>query len=324
MGESSPFSSRSTKSLACATSSACHSSSSVASGLPYRRFVATVPAKRYGFCGTSPTVLASSSRLDGRHVHAVDEDLAVGGVEQPGDQPEKRRLAAARRPDHGGRLTRPRHQVDGPQHRLLGTRVAEPAAADLQVAVAPQLHDGRGRRHHAAGGVQDLLDALGADLRARHHHEHEGGHHHGHHDLHEVGEERGQITDLHAPAVDPVRTEPHHGDRRQVHDGHDDREHQRQQPAGAQRHLGQIGVRLPEALLLVVVPYEGADHAVAGDLLAQHPVHGVQADLHGAEQRPQPPDDQRHARYRGPAPRRPAPRTAARPGRAPGRCRPRT
>ena len=37
---------------AWAISSACHNSSSVASGRPKRRFDATVPEKRNGFCGT--------------------------------------------------------------------------------------------------------------------------------------------------------------------------------------------------------------------------------------------------------------------------------
>ena len=45
---------------------------------------------------------------------------------------------------------------------------------------------------------------------------------------------------------------------------------------------------LAEAVLLVLVADEGADHPDAGDLLAQHPVHRVDAHLHRAEQRPHP------------------------------------
>ena len=153
--------------MACATSSACHSSSSVASGLPYRRLVATVPEKRYGFCGTSPTVLGEQRRLEVAHVHAVDEDLAVGRVEEPRYEPEQRRLAAARRPDDRGRLARPGHQVDDLQHRLLGARVAEPGASVSVTGIAmlggvgvlPSVASGDGgdRRHRdsttAAGSV---------------------------------------------------------------------------------------------------------------------------------------------------------------------------
>ncbi len=54
MGASRPSGIASTKSRAWATSSASHSSSSVALGLPYLRLLATVPVNRYGFCGTRP------------------------------------------------------------------------------------------------------------------------------------------------------------------------------------------------------------------------------------------------------------------------------
>ena len=55
MGASSPPSISVTKSRAWAISRASHSSSSVASSRPRRRLEATVPAKRKGFCGTSPS-----------------------------------------------------------------------------------------------------------------------------------------------------------------------------------------------------------------------------------------------------------------------------
>ncbi len=51
----------STKSRACAISSASHSSSSVASPLPYRRLDRTVPVNRYACCGTSPILARSTS-----------------------------------------------------------------------------------------------------------------------------------------------------------------------------------------------------------------------------------------------------------------------
>ena len=64
--------SRATKSFAWATSSASHSSSSVASGLPKRRFDATVPVNRYARCGTMPIRAHSSSGSRVAHVDAVD------------------------------------------------------------------------------------------------------------------------------------------------------------------------------------------------------------------------------------------------------------
>ncbi len=155
-------------------------------------------------------------------VHAVHEHLALGGVEEAGHQTEQGRFAAAGGADDGGDLAGPRHEVDGLEDRLLGTRVAEPGFADLQVAVTPQLGHGCEGRNDARLRVEHLLDALGTDLRARHHHEHEGGHHHGHDDLHEVGEERRQIADLHAAAVDAVRAEPDHRDGGEVHHRHHD------------------------------------------------------------------------------------------------------
>ena len=61
MGASRPPSILETKSLAWATSRACHSSSSVASSRPRRRLEATVPANRKGCWGTSPICAHSAS-----------------------------------------------------------------------------------------------------------------------------------------------------------------------------------------------------------------------------------------------------------------------
>ena len=67
-----------------------------------------------------------------------------------------------------------------------------------------------------------------------------------------------------------------------------DREHQRHQLADAERHVRQLGVGPAKRSLLVLVADERADHPDAGDLLAQHPVDAVDADLHRPEQRPHP------------------------------------
>ena len=57
------------------------------------------------------------------------------------------------------------------------------------------------------------------------------------------------------------------------------------------RHAGELGVGVLEALGLVRFAHEGAHHADAGDLLAQHAVDAVDAVLHLAEERHQE-DDQ--------------------------------
>lgn len=66
IGSFSPFGFSRTKSAACAISSASHSSSSVASSRPNRRFEAIVPVNRNGRCGTSPIPFHSVSRSASR------------------------------------------------------------------------------------------------------------------------------------------------------------------------------------------------------------------------------------------------------------------
>ena len=98
------------------------------------------------------------------------------------------------------------------------------------------------RRPHVGLGVERLDDPLGADLGARHHDEHERRHHHRHQDLQQVGQERGQRADRHAAVGDQVSAEPEHGDAGEVQHQHDRGEHQRHQPAGAERHGEQVVV----------------------------------------------------------------------------------
>ena len=226
------------------------------------------------------------------HVHAVDEYLSLRHVEQSGHQMQQRRLAAAGRTDHRRRLAGLGGQRDVAQDRFLRAGVAEGGGADLEDALSTHLSYGVGRGRHTAPGVQDLLDALGAHRGPRHHDEQRHRHHHGHHDLHEVGEERRQDADSDLAVGDPVRSRPDHRDRGDVHHGHDEREHQRTQEPRPQGQVPQRRVRTPEAGPLVVVLDERPDHADAGDLLAQHPVHRVESLLHAAEQRGEPAYDQ--------------------------------
>ena len=132
----------------------------------------------------------------------------------------------------------------------LGARVVEADVAQLERAAAGELGDRRRRRSTTDdGGVEHLLDALGAHRGAGHHHRHERGHHHRHQDLHEVAEEGDQRADLHVAAVDAVGAEPEHGDARHVEHQHHDREHERH-AAGrrAATVVGEVVVGVAEAL----------------------------------------------------------------------------
>ena len=72
------------------------------------RLLATVPENRYGFCGTRPMRLHSSSGSMSRTSCAVDEHRAAGRVEEPRHQVQQRRLARAGAADDRGRLARRR------------------------------------------------------------------------------------------------------------------------------------------------------------------------------------------------------------------------
>ena len=74
-----------------------------------------------------------------------------------------------------------------------------------------------------------------------------------------------------------MAAEPDHRDAGDVHDQHHQREHRRHPAAGADRDLGEVVVGLAEALRLVRLADERADHPDAGDLLAQDPVDLVDA-----------------------------------------------
>jgi hypothetical protein len=81
IGDASPCGIAETKSLACAISSAAQSCSSVASGLPNRRFDATVPVNRYARCGTMPIRAHSSSGSRSRtSIPSIRTVPAVGSL----------------------------------------------------------------------------------------------------------------------------------------------------------------------------------------------------------------------------------------------------
>src|SRR6185312_8840980 len=138
--------------------------------------------------------------------------------------------------------------------------------------------------------VQDLVDAFGAHRGAGDHHGHERAHHDRHEDLQQVLQEGGERADLHVAVGHAVAAEPEHGGGGQVQDHPDEREHQHEELADADADIGQALIGGVEALGLIGLADERADHADAYDLLAQHAVDGVDALLHQAEQRHEEPD----------------------------------
>ena len=128
------------------------------------------------------------------------------------------------------------------QHRRVGAGVGELDAAELQLAAPVELGDRLGGRDDGRLGVEHLGDPVGAHRGARHHHQHEGRHHHRHQDLHEVGQEGRQGTDLHLAGVDAVAAEPEHGDAGHVQDQHHRREHRGHPATGAHRDVGEVVV----------------------------------------------------------------------------------
>ena len=167
---------------------------------------------------------------------------------------------------------------------LLGTRVGESDVAHFQLAAAvpseaAQL-TGCTRRPDARLRVQHLADPVRGDGGARDHHGHERGHHDGHQDLHQVAQERDQRAHLHGAVLDPERAEPDHRHAGDVQHQHHHGERERHQPAGTQRGVRDVVVGLGEAGGLDVLAHERAHHADAGELLAEHPVDGVDPHLH--------------------------------------------
>ena len=202
-------------------------------------------------------------------------------------------LPAARGADDRGDLARARREADVAKDGVLGAGVAELDVAELDVA-----GDVRARRDGCGGvadgrlDVEDGLDALGRGGGARDHREHHGAHHDGHEDHRDVGEVRGEVADGHRTARDPHASEPHHGDRRQVQDAEQRRDHEGEDAVDLDRGVREVGVGDLEAALLVVVAHERANHAHARERLAGDLVDAVDLDLHRLEQRHRPRDDE--------------------------------
>ncbi len=154
-----------TKPAAWAISSACHSSSSVASGRPKRRFDATVPENRYGFCGHVADRPPQQVGVEAPHVDTVDRHGSLGGVEQSRNEVDEGRLARPGAPDDGGRPTRPHRERDVGQHRVSGAGVGEADALEVDGPVFAHRRDRIDRWGDRRIGVEDLDDAFGSDGR---------------------------------------------------------------------------------------------------------------------------------------------------------------
>ena len=91
-------------------------------------------------------------RLEVRHILAADEDAALGGLLEPGDQPQRRRLAAA-----GGAEQREERSGRNGQVELFDGGEAWKALRDPdQLEVCPALGEGPGC--HGSGPEQDGLE----------------------------------------------------------------------------------------------------------------------------------------------------------------------
>ena len=137
---------------------------------------------------------------------------------------------------------------------------------------------------HRGFGVQHLQDAVRRHCGARRQEQQHRRHHHRDEDLDQVVQEGGHLTDLDVAGVDAEGAEPDHRHRGDVHHEHGDREQQHHPAGGAQRDGVDVLVGALEALRLVVLANEGADHSDAADLFTQHPVEVVEVGLHPLEQ----------------------------------------
>ena len=124
IGASSPSSIASTKSRPWAISSACQSSSSVASGVAEAQVAGDGAREQERLLRDEPDPAPQVLAAHLADVDAVDQHLAAGGVVEARDQVDQRRLAAAGAADDRGRLARSGAERDvraGPAPRRPGS-----------------------------------------------------------------------------------------------------------------------------------------------------------------------------------------------------------
>ena len=235
MGESSCSGFASTKSRACATSSASHTSASVASGLPKRTLLPTVPENRKGFWGTNPMTRSSSSRVEVADVDAADRapappvtsnsraiDVEQRGLARAGAADDRR----GSRPASTRKLMSRSTGCSAPGNANSAWRSSSDAAPGSSVTPSIGRHDRRSTCRAPPRCGPAHTDARGPII------DDQRAHHHGHQDLDEVAQERDERADLHVAGVDAVGAEPDRGDAREVDGEQHRREHDRHHPAG--------------------------------------------------------------------------------------------
>ena len=209
------------------------------------------------------------------HVHAVDVDVADGGVVEARDELEHARLAAAGAADYGRHLARVRLEAyvaqDGLVRAGIGEGdVVEPHARALGAlggAVRPVFDGGL--------GVQHLGDALRAGVAHGEEHDDEREHHYRREYHRDVLAVRHERADLHLAGGYVVRAEAHDRRRRHAEDHLYHRHEQRRDAPGAHGHVRELRVRLVEALRLPLLAVEGADNAHALERLEEYAVEAI-------------------------------------------------
>ena len=199
------------------------------------------------------------------HIDVVDPDSARADIIKPADQRHQRRLARTGAAHDGGSRARRNSERNALQHRLLRAGIAEFDLIEYDCAAHRTSRPARGGRTADRGsGVQHLGDPLGAYRGARQDRQDQGGHQYGHQDLHEVGQERDQRTDLHPAGVDEPSAEPDQRDAGDVDGQRGHRQHQGLPATGNQGGIGDGMVGGVEALLFEGLATEGPDDSHAG------------------------------------------------------------
>ena len=105
-------------------------------------------------------------RSRSRHRLAVDQDLALGRLEQAGDDLERGRLAAAGRPEQGRQLAAREIEVDALERPEVVEHLADPAQADGRRGGRAQ-RDGLGPLDRSWHGYLPALSPSAADRAGR-------------------------------------------------------------------------------------------------------------------------------------------------------------
>ena len=133
-------------------------------------------------------------------------------------------------------------------------------------------------------GVKDLIDTLGAGLRAGELQQTHGQHHNAHQNLRNIGNEGGQVAHQHISHDDLITAQPQNCHDGGVQtDGHDGGHHN-DPGGGTQSRIRQLVVALFELGFFIGRAHEGLDHADGHQVFLHRCVQVVDLLLHDAEQ----------------------------------------